>query len=306
MFLQRILTRRGGAFAAPLATCCAATCAFSTQTATATDHHAVEELKPDTWIPLTLVSREELTKGTSRPTHLFSFELNKSQPELPVSSCLLTRAPVGEKKEDGTNKMVIRPYTPVSAPEAKRLDLVIKIYPDGKLTQYLDTLKVGDVLDFKGPIVKLDVKEAEKKTDGIGMIAGGTGITPMLQMAEELLRRGYAAPLQLVYCNVTPDDIMLKDRLDALDEKYSNFSVHYMVDSVPHGQSWTGGVGYVTKDVLSKHMPRSSDKKILVLVCGPPPMMNAISGNKVSPKDQGPLTGLLKNMGYTESQVFKF
>lgn len=43
-----------------------------------------------------------------------------------------------------------------------------------------------------------------------------------------------------------------------------------------------------------------------VLVCGPPPMMRAISGDKLPDKSQGPLTGLLKDLGYDESQVFKF
>jgi len=204
--------------------------------------------------------------------------------------------------------MVVRPYTPVSIPESKQLDLAIKIYEDGKIGQYLAKhMKVGDVLEFKGPIVKYDVVKAREKKAGIGMIAGGTGITPMLQMAEELLRTGYTSPITLVYCNQTPGDIMLKARLDSLQKAHGNFSVYYMVDTVPKGTSWSGGTGYVTKDVISKWMPAPKHKDdALVLVCGPPPMMKALSGAKVSPKDQGPLQGILKDMGYAESQVFKF
>ncbi len=44
----------------------------------------------------------------------------------------------------------------------------------------------------------------------------------------------------------------------------------------------------------------------MVLVCGPPPMMNAISGNKAPDYTQGVLSGALKDLGYVEEQVFKF
>lgn len=46
--------------------------------------------------------------------------------------------------------------------------------------------------------------------------------------------------------------------------------------------------------------------EVWVQVCGPPPMMKAISGDKAQDKSQGPLEGTLKDCGYTESQVYKF
>lgn len=272
-----------------------------------------EDMNPDSWVPLTLTSKTEITHGVERPTYVFRFSLPPSQPSIPVSSCLLVRAPVGDVKSDGSRAMVVRPYTPISHPESKQLDLAIKIYKDGKIGQYLARdMEVGDVLEFKGPIVKYDVAKAREKTAGIGMIAGGTGITPMLQMAEELLRTGYTSPITLVYCNQTPDDVMLKPRLDALQEAHDHFTVYYMVDSIPNDDSSLNrkdsyGIGYVTKEVVAKWMPGPAHKDdALILVCGPPPMMKAVSGNKVSPQEQGPLQGILKDMGYTESQVFKF
>ena len=61
-----------------------------------------------------------------------------------------------------------------------------------------------------------------------------------------------------------------------------------MVDKKPSGK-WEGGVGYITKEVVSQRLPKPSDDN-LILVCGPPPMYKAISGMKKSPKDQGTLT----------------
>jgi cytochrome-b5 reductase len=263
---------------------------------------APEPLDAEHWRGLKLLSQEQLTGG-DRPTHLLRFELPAGQPPLPVASALLVRLPVGTEKEDGTRKWVLRPYTAVSASDAKTLDLALKIYPGGELTPHLAALAPGAVLDFKGPLPKIALSDVQKRKS-IGMIAGGTGITPMLQVASELLRNNYKGKINLIYANVSPSDIMLKDRLDALEKSNTNFSVYYVVDKAEKG--WTGGVGYITGEMLKEKMPKPSDDS-LVLVCGPPGMMKVISGEKVSPKDQGQLTGLLKDkLGFNETQVYKF
>ena len=268
---------------------------------TAAATQPVQPLTPNDWVGLKLLSSEQLTGG-DRPTHLLRFELSPEQPPLPVASCILTRLPVGSEKEDGTRAFVMRPYTAVSAADAKTLDLALKVYPNGKLTPSLVALQPGSILDFKGPIPKIPIEECFKMKS-IGMVAGGTGITPMLQIASELLRTGYKGDIRLIYANVSPKDIMLKDRVQSLAASHSNFKVHYLVDKSEKG--WTGGVGYVTAEVLKAEMPAPSDEN-LILVCGPPPMMKAVSGDKVSPKDQGQLSGLLKGLGYTKSNVYKF
>ena len=262
---------------------------------------AQEPLAAENWRALKLISKEKLTGG-ARPTHLLRFELPPNQPAFPVASCLLTRMPVGKEKDDGTRAWVLRPYTPVSAPDSKTLDLALKIYPDGKLTPHLEKLKPGDTLDFKGPLPKIPLSDVSKNKS-IGMISGGTGITPMLQIATELLRNNYKGNINLVYANVSSADIMLKDRLDALAISHPNFNVYYVIDKAEKG--WTGGVGYVTAEMLKGKMPKASNDA-MVLVCGPQGMMKAASGEKVSPKDQGPLSGLLKDLGYTENNVYKF
>lgn len=135
-------------------------------------------LDPKEWRSFTLKQRTQLTHNTA----LYRFALdNPSQVVgLPVASCLLTRAPLGTK-DDGSPSFAIRPYTPVSPPDARGyFDLIVKVYPDGKMTQHLHRLQVGDSLDVKGPIVKLPYTPNMKKV--IGMVAGGTGITPMLQV----------------------------------------------------------------------------------------------------------------------------
>lgn len=128
------------------------------------------------------------------------------------------------------------------------------------------------------------------------------------QVVEHILRNpSDRTQVQLVFGNVSEDDILLKDKIDALAAKHPDqFKVHYIVDKAKWGGIfWKGGVGYVTKDVVTKHLPTPGPDH-LIMVCGPPPMMKAVSGDKAEDKSQGPLTGLLKDMGYTESMVYKF
>jgi len=63
------------------------------------------------------------------------------------------------------------------------------------------------------------------------------------------------------------------------------------------------GIGLVNKEMLKAYLPKPGEGK--VLVCGPPPMVEAISGKREQ-KSQGPLAGLLKDLGYSEKDVYKF
>ena len=175
------------------------------------------------------------------------------------------------------------------------------------MSKHIANLKLGDKLDFKGPILKTAYKPNEYKN--IGMVAGGTGITPMLQVVDEVLANPFdTTKVSLIFANQTESDILLKKEIDARAAAHpERFRVHYVVDKAS-SWFWQGGVGYVTEAMLKEKMPPpAADSKIFV--CGPPPMYKAICGPKGTPEDpkaQGELGGLLKKMGFLEGQVFKF
>jgi cytochrome-b5 reductase len=99
------------------------------------------------------------------------------------------------------------------------------------------------------------------------MIAGGTGITPMLQIIRAALKNPQdPTRLSLIYANVNYEDVLLKKELDELADKYpSRFKVFYVLNNPPTG--WTGGVGFVSKEQIATHLPASHDN-IKVLLCG--------------------------------------
>ena len=181
-------------------------------------------------------------------------------------------------------------------------ELVIKTYPGGIVSNYVHSLKVGDKIEVKGPLLKFKYVPNMKKK--IGMLAGGTGLTPMLQVIKEIVNNADDhTEISLVFANNTEEDILLKSELDALVKKHRNLKITYVV-AQPSG-TWKGEKGFVSQELIKHTMPEPSEDNY-ILVCGPPGFMEAVSGNKTPDYKQGEVKGHLKALGYTESMVFKF
>ncbi|OAA65743.1 NADH-cytochrome b5 reductase [Niveomyces insectorum RCEF 264] len=184
---------------------------------------------------------------------------------------------IGADLPDPTGKVVpvLRSYTPISGDhQPGYFDLMIKSYPQGNISKYMATLAVGQTVRFKGP--KGAFVYTPNMVRHFGMIAGGTGITPMLQIIRAIVRgraAGDKTQVDLIFANVTAQDILLKEDLDALTKEDAGIRVHYVLDRPPEG--WTGGVGYVTADMITEWLPKPApDAKILL--CGPPPMISGL------------------------------
>ncbi|KAG5504956.1 hypothetical protein JKF63_04403 [Porcisia hertigi] len=242
----------------------------------------------------------------SHNTKRFRFALasSKTRLGLPVASCITLRY------TDAQGNEVMRPYTPINlTDEEGHFDLVVKCYPNSKMGSHLFSLKVGDSIDVKGPWHTFEVKPGQ--FTNIGMIAGGTGLTPMFQIVNNVLHApNNTTRISLLYSNKTEGDILLAKELADLSKEHPGKFVAYHCLTKPP-KRWTGYSGHIDKAMIKETMPapEQQQQKSCVLVSGPPPFMETICGPKdytSSPPKQGPLRGYLKEMGYTESGVFKF
>uniref|UniRef100_UPI003AAB2E27 NADH-cytochrome b5 reductase 3-like isoform X2 n=1 Tax=Centroberyx gerrardi TaxID=166262 RepID=UPI003AAB2E27 len=193
-------------------------------------------------------------------------------------------------------KLVVRPYTPVSSDDDKGcVDLVVKIYfkdvnpkfPEGgKMSQYLESLKLNDTIDFRGPSGLLVYKgsgtfaiQAEKKSPPVtktakhlGMIAGGTGITPMLQLITAVMKDPQDQTVcHLLFANQTEKDILLRPELEEIAANHPDrFNLWFTLDRAP--DDWEYSQGFINEDMVRERLPPPSDET-LILMCGPPPMI---------------------------------
>jgi cytochrome-b5 reductase len=101
----------------------------------------------------------------------------------------------------------------------------------------------------------------------IGMIAGGTGITPMLQIIRAALKNPLdVTQMSLIYANVNESDILLRKELDELAAAHPiRFKVYYVLNNAPEG--WNGGVGFVTAEQIKERLP-GPDPTMKMLLCG--------------------------------------
>lgn len=138
------------------------------------------------------------------------------------------------------------------------------------------------------------------------MIAGGTGITPMLQIIRAALKNPLdQTKISLIYANVNVEDILLKKELDEFAEKHPDrFSLYYVLNNPP--TPWTGGVGFVSKDHIKDTLP-PTNPDIKILLCGPPPMMTAMKYVHVYYPQPVSLTATcrkhLNELGYPEPRT---
>jgi cytochrome-b5 reductase len=189
-------------------------------------------------------------------------------------------------------KLLARNYSPVSAEtEVGYFELCTKVYfpnekfpQGGQMSQYLDSLQLGDSVDVKGPIGKcfysgpseLTILRGEdgqtRQVPSIAMIAGGVGITPFLA----IIRKIFANPadktkVTLLFANQTENDIFLRAELDALAEQHSNFKLWYTLDRPP--PNWAYSEGFVTDEMIKGHLFEGGVASSVFLICGPPPMV---------------------------------
>lgn len=276
-------------------------------------------MSPQPVLPGILKGQDEFIKvhlsevlPISENTKIFRFELPQEDQQLglPVCKHLFLRAKV-PTKQCPEGELTVRKYTPISAINEKGFfDLLIKIYyknlhpeyPEGALfTQFIDSLKIGDSIEIAGPtgrieyygdgVFKIKQNETEtiKKAKNIGMIAGGTGITPCFQVLQYSISQNENVNLSLIYANKTENDILLRP---ILEEFIAEQVVHtYFVLEKPP-ENWKMGVGYITHDHIVERMP-PPHKDTLILYCGPS-SMNVHVRN------------LLSNIGYTPDMVLKF
>ncbi|XP_073062230.1 NADH--cytochrome b5 reductase 1-like [Primulina eburnea] len=240
-------------------------------------------LDPDNFKEFKLVKKTQISHNVA--TFKFALPSPTSVMGLPIGKHISCRG------KDSQGEEVIKPYTPTTLDsDVGYFELVIKMYPQGRMSHHFREMREGDYLSVKGPKGRFNYKPGQVRA--FGMLAGGSGLTPMFQVTRAILENPTdRTKVHLIYANVTLEDILLKDKLDSLAKNYpDSFKVYYVLNQPP--EEWNGGVGFVSKEMIQAHCPAPASD-IQILRCGPPPMNKAMAGH-------------LEALGYTSEMLFQF
>jgi len=167
----------------------------------------------------------------------------------------------------GTDEVRSFSMANTSARESRQLEFVIKIYPDGLFSHFLDTkLKVGDRLKVTGPFGVFTLRDA-LDTDLI-FVGGGAGMAPILCLLRTMAERGINRKAVYYYGARRRGDLCFEDELRALEQVLPSFRY---VPALSEDE-WEGETGLIT-DVVARHEADLS--RTHAYVCGPPPMVEA-------------------------------
>ena len=169
-----------------------------------------------------------------------------------------------------------RSYSIASAPEdGDQVALTVERIEDGEVSPYLaDELAAGDQLELRGPIGGYFVWSTEMGGPLL-LVAGGSGICPLMAMLRHRAARQSHVPTRLLYSSRSLDDVIYRKELDSLAGRADGLEVfHTLTRSQPAG--WSGYSRRIDRDMLAE-VAFAPTQEPLCMVCGPTPLVEAVA-----------------------------
>ena len=157
-----------------------------------------------------------------------------------------------------------------------RYEFVVKVYPDGLFSQYLDSqLRVGDRLEVEAPFGTSTLRQ--NRYSPVVLVAGGAGMAPVLCLLRAMAEGGVQRPVRFYYGARTAADLCFEKEIAALAPLLADFRFVPALSEPsgpggPDSAGWDGETGLIT-EVVDRN--ETDLKGVDAYVCGPPPMVEA-------------------------------
>ena len=162
-----------------------------------------------------------------------------------------------------------RSYSIASAPERQgEIDLTVERVDGGEVSTFLhETVVVGDRIELRGPIGGYFVWDAATQRSPLLLVAGGSGVVPMMSMLRHRAAARATTPARLLVSSRTIDDVIYRSELDSLAAKRDGFELFQtLTRAQPPG--WRGFARRID-DAMLAEVSRPIAKDALVFICGP-------------------------------------
>jgi predicted ferric reductase len=151
-----------------------------------------------------------------------------------------------------------------------RLALTIRAL--GDFSARVATFPAGTKVYVDGPhgVFSMDRQQAQ----GYVFIGGGVGITPLFSMMLTMRAREDIRPVTLLYANRRWEDVTFREQLAELEGSMPYLRVVHVLEEPP--ADWTGEIGRIDAELIRRHVPERTLRRLEYFVCGSDPMMDAI------------------------------
>ena len=210
-------------------------------------------------------------------------EVVEARPETPRTKTISLRVPDWEGHRAGQHVdirltapdgyQVQRSYSIASAPENDLVELLVERLEDGEVSPYLtDELRAGDGLEVRGPIGGWFAWDA-REGGPLLLVAGGSGVAPLMAMIRHRRAAGSDAPVHLLYSSRSYEEIIFREELESLAAGDDALRVtHTLTRS--HTPGWTGYDRRIDARMLGEV---AGEEFALAFVCGPTPLVEAVA-----------------------------
>lgn len=152
---------------------------------------------------------------------------------------------------------------------AERTEVEVAVKALGNFTSTVSAIEPGTTVYVDGPHGVFSIDQDEGP--GFGLIAGGVGIAGLISTVRTMADRHDVRPVVLFYANGDWDGVAFREQLEELKHRLDLTLVH-VLERPPDG--WRGETGYITAEVLARHLP-DGYQRFQYFICGPDPMMDA-------------------------------
>lgn len=222
----------------------------------------VAQLRRNKTVPTTLPGRIERIDLVAQNTLRLALTLNEALDFLPGQYAKL--------KVPGTD--VWRAYSFMSIPARNEISFLIRLLPAGAMSDYLRQAQVGDALEMTAPHGVFFMRPNAGRSV---LIAGGTGLGPMLSMLQATADNASntAQPMQLLYGVNDVAELACLDMLEAMKQKLTDFSWSISIANIAHEDSnYRRGFATDLLDDFAADISTTVSTTTFYL-CGPPPMI---------------------------------
>jgi ferredoxin-NADP reductase len=170
----------------------------------------------------------------------------------------------------------VRSYSIASASNERRVEITVERLPNGEVSPYLtQEAAVGDRLELLGPIGGWFVWRAQQ-TEPIQLIAGGSGIVPLMAMIRSRASAGSTAPFRLLYSVREPGVVFYRDELEVLAHHKDSVSIDYAYTRAAP-RDWPRQPGRIDGALIA-NTTWPANLRPTCYVCGPTPFVESVAG----------------------------